>query len=360
MAPSTATGTRWETACFASIPGTVRDAFRRRNVAPREGTVLAASDGDSAKARRRGPESTGFKFFAWDQEISNNSITRTHTSWGPLYAEVGAPDTPTYVYSRCRANAEFRQFFADRVQRHLFNDGALTLSNNLARWDARIAEVDQAVVAESARWGDYQRPTRPYTREVEFLSSNNWTRTIYWPSNHTIALKRFRDAGLFSLVAAPLFSQHGGAVPDGYSLSITNPNSTGTIYFTTDGADPRLRGGSVAPGALTYAGAVTLTAPTLVRARVKSGAAWSPLLEAPFFTPQNFTQLQLSEIYYHPPDDAAVDGDEFEFVEFKNTGTKSPVLWPNCTTVWPSHWVRPIPMPPSWGTFMVKPSWKKL
>ena len=39
---------------------------------------------------------------------------------------------------------------------------------------------------------------------------------------------------------------------------------------------------------------------------------------------------------------------------------KSPVLWPNCTTVWPSHWVRPIPMPPSWGTFMVKPSWKKL
>src|SRR5439155_13791210 len=113
----------------------------------------------------------------------------------------------------------------------------------------------------------------------------------------------------------------GGAVPDGYSLSITNPNSTGTIYFTTDGPDPRLRGGSLAPGALTYTGAVTLTAPTLVRARVKSGAAWSPLIEARFFTPQNFTQLQLSEIYYHPPDAGAVDGDEFEFLEFKNTGT---------------------------------------
>ena len=271
-------------------------------------------------ARRRGPESTGFKFFAWDQEISISSLVRQHSSWGPIYAEADVGGTPTFVYARCRGNAEFRLMFADRVQRHLFNGGALSRSNNVARWDARVAEVDRALVAESARWGDYQRPAQPYRREVEIVASNQWMHAIFWPSNHFVALKRFRDAGLFPLINAPIFRQHGGSVPDGYSLSVTNPNAVGTIYFTTDGSDPRLRGGGLTPGALVYAAPLTLTAPTQVRARVKDGATWSALSEAPFYTPQDLSKLQLNEIYYNPPGATNVDGDEFEFLEFKNTG----------------------------------------
>src|SRR5678815_1875494 len=85
--------------------------------------------------RDRRPQSTGFKFLAWDQEVSVNSLRKEHTAWAllrggaPHYADESWPNTPAEIYSHCRANAEFRQLFADRIQKHLFNDGALSVSN---------------------------------------------------------------------------------------------------------------------------------------------------------------------------------------------------------------------------------------
>ena len=98
---------------------------------------------------------------AWDQEISINSLKKQHTDTGQLYASADVRNSPAFVYSRCRANAEFRQFFADRVQHNLFPGGPLSVSNNIARYDARTAEIDHAMVAESARWGSFYRPAKP-------------------------------------------------------------------------------------------------------------------------------------------------------------------------------------------------------
>src|SRR4029453_554176 len=148
-----------------------------------------------------------FKFLAWDQEISINSLVKQHTDTGQRYADASAAHTDVYV--RCRANTEFRQFFADRVQRHLFNNGALSVSNNIARYNARVTEIDRAIVAESARWGDFYRPAKPYLREAEGLGTNQWMREVFFPSNHFIAMNRFRNAGLSSSLNAPLFSQFG-------------------------------------------------------------------------------------------------------------------------------------------------------
>ena len=273
--------------------------------------------------RRRTPDSTGFKFLAWDQEISINSLVKQHTDAGQLYAEVDAPNCAAYVYARCRANAEFRQFFADRVQRHLFNGGALTVSNNIARYDTRVTEIDRAIVAESARWGDFYRPARPYRREVEWLGTHQWMRTTFFPSNHVIALKRFRSAGLFSSLEAPRFNQFGGAVPGGFALTLSNPNAVGTLYFTLDASDPRRPGGNLAPTAQVYAGPVPVNSPMFVRARVLNAGQWSALVEAMFYPPQDFSQLMLTEILYNPPAVGTTNGDEFEFIELKNTGTNT-------------------------------------
>ena len=270
--------------------------------------------------RRRTGDSTGFKFLAWDQEISINSLVKQHTDSGQLYAEVNAANTAAYIYSRCRANAEFRQFFADRVQRHLFNNGTLSVSNNIARYDTRVSEIDHAIVAESARWGDFYRPAQPYLREAEWLGTNQWMRQVFFPSNHFIALKRFRDAGLFPSLGAPVFSQFGGGVPAGFALTITNPNVAGTLYFTTTDTDPRSPGGGIAPTALVYSAPVVMNSPTLVRARVLSGSQWSALVEAVFYPPQDLSALSLTEVMYHPAPVGATDGDEFEFIELKNRG----------------------------------------
>lgn len=274
-------------------------------------------------SRRRGPLSTGFKFFAWDQEISNNSVVKQHNSSGQFITDVDLPNTPAYVYARCRLNPEFRLRFADRVQKHLFHGGALTSSNALARWNARIGEIDQAVVAESARWGDYQRPSKPYLREVEWLTNRNWMRQVYFPTNTLIALRRFRNANLFPATGVPTANQLGGLVTNGFQLVLNPTGAASTLYYTTDGLDPRRVGGAIGVTAKIYDGPIPVTAHSLIRARVRNGSSWSPLLEAEFFVPTDYSALQPTEIHYHPPDAGGIDGDGFEFVELTNLGTRT-------------------------------------
>jgi len=276
-------------------------------------------------ARRRGPESDGFRFFSWDQEITNNSLDRTRNSWGNiLYEEVAANNTPAKLYDRLRLNPSFQVRFGDRVHALLFNGGLLSPESNRARWDVRSAEIDQAIVAESARWGDARR-AEPYRREVEWLANEVW-QDAYWDLNHPKAVQRFRNVNLYPATDAPSLSQHGGAIPPGFGLTMSAPQ--GAIYFTIDGSDPMSAGASIFDGT-----PVTLDDNTFVRTRAKNGNEWSAVTEAHFALD---TQLiRITEINYHPSDptpselalqdplDVPFDDDDFEFIELHNTSATS-------------------------------------
>ena len=232
----------------------------------------------------------GFHFFAWDQEISNVNVLYERSSWQTApakYADANAPNTPAQIYFSLRQNSpEFRLRFADHVQRHLFNGGALSPAAVAARWQARAAEIDHAIVAESARWGDYQanlsHPGQPYRREVEWQAQQKWMLASYWPAIGPAALQRFRAAGLFPSAQAPSLNQHGGSYLPDFRATLTNPNSTGTIAYTLDGTDPRLPGGAMASSALTYRDPLPLSGAPTLRARARVGTTWSALLEANF------------------------------------------------------------------------------
>lgn len=239
--------------------------------------------------RSRATDPEGFRFFSWDQEISNENVLYGRSSWGAIFAEANAAGTPTQVYARLRGSPEFRMRFADRIHRHLFNGGALTEEHNVDRWRARINEIDKAIVAESARWGDAQsnhtRPGQPYTRDNAWLPHLSWMSTNYWPKLPATALTRFRTANLYPSVSAPHLSPHGGTVPPSFETTLSNPNTTaGTLYYTTTGDDPRQWGGTIHPAAAsaTTATVLTLSANTTVKARVRQGATWSALTEATF------------------------------------------------------------------------------
>jgi hypothetical protein len=232
----------------------------------------------------------GFHWFAWDQEISNENVLYERTSWQvhpAKYADVNAPNTPTQPYYALRQGSpEFRLRFADRVHRHLFNSGALTTASAKARWDARVGEIDNAIVAESARWGDHRENLvnsgQPYRREVEWLGHLAWMNANYWPQINGVALQRFRGAGLYPSLQAPAINQFGGWYLPGFSASLSHPNGTGIIKYTLDGTDPRLWGGSQNPAALTYSAPIALTGTQTVKARVLNGTVWSALLETTF------------------------------------------------------------------------------
>ena len=95
----------------------------------------------------------------------------------------------------------------------------------------------------------------------------------------------------------------------------------GEVYYTLDGSDPRVYGtGEIFPAASLYTGPVTLTESRTVKARTLDGETWSALNELFFERSSPARYLRITEIMYHPPPEGEEDGDEFEFIEIKNTG----------------------------------------
>lgn len=187
---------------------------------------------------------------------------------------------PQYLHQDLMLSSEYRQLFIDQVQRLFFNGGALTVEESLARFLGRVAEVEPAVIAEAARWGDSK--TSPALNKSHWQAEIDWIVNTYLPMRSDWVLNQLRAAGIYTTFAAPTFSQFGGTVPYNFPLSITV--STGIVYFSTDGiTDPRLIDGEVNPAASVYTGALTLTGDVTVKARLRtSSGAWSGLVEATF------------------------------------------------------------------------------
>lgn len=261
--------------------------------------------------RRRIPGGT-FKFFSWDAEHVLKSPTDNRST-------VADANTPAELYDQLRRNSpEFRLRFADHIHKHFFNDGVCTSNQALARYMARIREIDPAIVLESARWGDTagnnERPNQPYERNVEWQAELARLTNSWFPQRSTTVMGQFRGLGLYPTNEAPTLSQHGGRVSRGFGLTMTVP--TGTIYFTTNGVDPRVYlAGSPAPDALIYSNAIPLSRSAVVKARARVGTTWSALTEAQFTVAQLIVPLRITEIMYNP-----VGGDAFEFIELRNVG----------------------------------------
>ncbi len=298
--------------------------------------------------------SAGFRFFIHDFEQSlgleagNNQRVGSGTllrPWSNTVAGVNdyTRSNPEFMHEDLAWNLEYRTLFGDRAHRHFFNNGVMTDANVLARMDEYAAIIDTAIWAESARWGDAVRST-PFLRS-DWLAANNrlfnfirfGTTGSSGPGRVAEMLRQLRgyDGGakpLYPLVNAPVFSQHGGGIPDGGASITMSQSNTGTttLYYTTNGTDPRMVGGGVSPAARVYSAAVPLNAwTTTVKARVLRGTDWSALNEAVFARSSSAPPLIITEIHSTPALPSAEevaagfdDKDDFEFIELMNTGTE--------------------------------------
>jgi hypothetical protein len=267
-------------------------------------------------ARRRAP-GEGYKFFSWDGERTLESTTANKTG-------VNQADKPSRLYAQLRANADFRLLFADHIQKHFFNGGALTPAVAAQRFADLAAIIDKAIIGESARWGDSRREP-PYTRNAEWLTEKNRKLNQYFPVRTANVLTQLKGLGLYPGVDAPTLNKFGGDITSGFALTMTNPMANGgVIYYTTDGSDPRVPvTGAVSPSALVYSGPIQLTASTRIKARILAAGTWSALDDATFNIVPPPT-VRVTEIMYHPTDPpvgSVYTKDDFEYVEVMNGGT---------------------------------------
>ena len=284
--------------------------------------LLWATGNSESEFQAVGSKTLGvpFKFYlkdadGWLQTPSGGRIT--HQGPGRFLALL-----------RTEGHKDYKIFMADRIHKHYFNDGALTDAANIARLQRRVDEVKVAFIAEAARW-NYRSPSSWQSFQDNLLNR-------HFPGLAATMVERFKRSGLYpNDIIAPHFNQHGGTISPGFLLtmkagSLFNPQY-GDFFYTTDGSDPRLPGGSVSPSALTYdrkGSGITLAQTTTIKARAYHEDQWSPLCQATFHlgVRPKPGDLILTEIHYRPapPSNAERQAgfnqrSAFEFVELYNT-----------------------------------------
>jgi hypothetical protein len=281
----------------------------------------------------------GFLFFVHDAEhsimdpqYSENSdygLDRT----GPYFGSTCEHKyfNPQFLHEKLSKNIEYRVLFSDHIYKHFFNKGILTPQKSEQRLVARSYEIDTAIIAESARWGDaHWNP--PRTKDDDWLPAVNWIMNSYFPTRTSVVLKELKDDNLYPSIDPPLFMSGSEEIQDetfalhaGDKIHLVNPNGSqvGSIIYTLDGADPRAIGGSLSPSASDAGDEIELTInySTVLKARVRNGSTWSALHEISLNTGESLNGLRITEINYNPLPDSEIDGKEFEFVELKNVGS---------------------------------------
>ena len=279
---------------------------------------------------RNNPEGP-FMFFGWDNEWSWD-VTKNANEGAWVHPDFRKNDTDgknsAKIWNAAKKNNDFMITFADRVYKNCFNNGPLTDENSRERWNILNDFIRDAMIGESARWGDALEDGITRTRDEHWQDEVDRMDGLM-NGNVQRLITALRAEDYYPGITPPLYQNNSTnievqkmAVSAGYKVKLKNPNNSGTIYYTTDGSDPRLSGGAVAPGANTYNGeTVSIDNPLLLLGRVKDGSEWSALHCLAFFVKQDLSDLKVTEIMYHPPVWQDVADTELEFIELKNTST---------------------------------------
>jgi hypothetical protein len=302
----------------------------------------------------RTDNSFGFKFFALDFEYSmfiesvyiGVGLYENRVNIGYLTDEYQMSITnisefnPQWLHYKLSKNAEYRTRFANRAYKLLKENGALTPEKNLERFITREKQVEDAITAESARWGDAKTKKGLGFTSEDWLLEVNSLKDIFIPQRTDIVIDQLKEAGLFSTLLPPTISVGGETnnvevyqLIDNVDITIRNTSNDGVAYYTLDGTDPMDKEGTVNLSANKIDGtSKTLNTSNSLRviARTKTDTEWGPMRSMKILAPvskEDYSMLKVTELNYHPLKDIVLkdttDGDDFEFIELKNTGDKT-------------------------------------
>ena len=186
----------------------------------------------------------GFKWLRHDAEHSLGS--RDDYGANADTTQVGANFTeqnrfnPNILHNRLCAHPEYRRRYADLARQYLFDDGPLAPANSIARFQARMDEIDDAIVAESARWGN-GKDRSTWLREC------NRVLTTYLDRRRETLIAQLKANGWYPAIDPPSYTHNNATLPAGALVRLFGD---APFYYTLDGADPRLPDGALNPAAL--------------------------------------------------------------------------------------------------------------
>lgn len=182
----------------------------------------------------------------WDFNLAlgNANYLNGGNPQGWYYPLINADQYP--YFPRLFQDPEFQQQYIDRWA--LLRRGPFQTQALLAQIDEVAVYLDQAQRRNFQRWnilGTYVWPNffvaDTYPEELNFMKGWLENRLNWYDSNY---------------VSTPVFNQDGGGFDAPFDLRIGS--MSGTVYYTTDGSDPRLPGGGINPRAVVNgAGAVS-------------------------------------------------------------------------------------------------------
>lgn len=236
---------------------------------------------------------------------------------------------PQWLHHRLSAHADYRARFAERVQKHFLADGVFSQRAITARFLQRAQQIEKAIIAESARWGD-AHVEKPHSAE-DWQRGIDHVLTDYFPLRGDIVLAQLQESGLFPTLHRADFLLANSAVTDSVrtvgadaQIVLENPNVSGQIFYTLDGSDPRAADGSPAPTAQTASAntSIAVDKTSALKARIFSHEEeqWSTLRQLILEVDTNFAALRISEIHYNPLASDDFSSQDLEFIELYNAG----------------------------------------
>ncbi|MCA9150358.1 MAG: CotH kinase family protein [Planctomycetales bacterium] len=196
-------------------------------------------------ASRHRVEGGKWYFHSWDAEAAfQQGITSDRVT------SVDAAVGPSDLYTALRSVPEFQEIFANRVAVHFYNDGVLTPERDIERLNDLAAQIEQAIVGESARWGDGRTNANSPVTQAQWAARVKSLNETYFPRRGDSMLTQYRRNSLFPNLDPPNMSPRGGRYADSTDVSMSTP--LGDIYFTRDGSDPRGLDGLPTPQAIRF------------------------------------------------------------------------------------------------------------
>ena len=212
---------------------------------------------------------------------------------------------------------DFRQQYIDRWG-ELRRDGVLELNNLTAVIDGLADPLAEAAVRNFTKWNTLGSSNVGFPSPV----TTTWEEQVGFIKTWLATRMEWIDG---QFLTPPVLTPAGGEIAAGTTVDL---DTSASVYYTTDGSDPRLPGGAINPDALMTSRSIEITATTHITSRARNRTGWSAPTMAVYIvgTAANAGNLVITELNYHPqapsPSEAAADptyrDDDFEFIELKN------------------------------------------